>query len=181
MNRNMIERSPWIVNGFVIGVAISLFVCSGVILLLSMIKRLELPEHQVLLFTVLFYGIIFLIAHSGVRAGTRRNKALISRSAFKDCSNTQAETKSTTALVKTVLWNTVTIISVAWLTPALIIYWAAPRRLSMAYTVCCFLFSLVGAIAYLLKTRKQKQTVYNRLLFFLGVCCGVLAVASFFL
>ena len=175
-----LDRSPWIVNGFVIGFSISLFVCFGVIFLLSMIKKLKFPEHEVLVLTVLFYGIIFFIAHSGVRADTRRNRALISRNSIKNFSKAPAETKSTKARVKTILWNMITIISVAWVTPALIIYWISPRHPHMAYAACCFLFSLAGATAYLLKTGKQNQTVYNRIIFFTGVCLGVLSVIHFF-
>ncbi len=179
MNKRIIDQSPWVVNGFIIGISVSLFVCSGVMPLIKMVKNLELPEHEVLIFTVLFYGIIFFIAHSGVRTGTRRTKELISRSAFKHYSKAPPETKSTADRVKTVLWNTVTIISVTWVTPALIIYWAEPRHLNRAYSACCILFSLAGAIAYLLRTRKQNKSMANRILFFVGVCSGVFVVVSF--
>ena len=145
-----------------------------------MIKILKFPEQEVLIFSVLFYGLIFFVAHSGVRANTRRNRALISKNSFKDRSKVPAGTKSTIDLAKTVVWNIIAIISVVWVTPALIIFWAAPRHLVVAYAACCFIFSLAGATAYLFKTGKQNQTVHNRLLFFVGVCSGVLAVTRFF-
>lgn len=176
MNKRIVDRSPWIVTGFVIGVSISLFVCFGVMLLLTMIKKLGMPEHEVLLLTVLFYGGIFFIAHMGLRTETRRNRALISKYSIKDCSNTPIEMKSAVARTKTVLWNVTGIVSVAWLTPALIIYWTAPRHPNMAYSACAFLFGVTGGALYLLKTGKQHKTARDRFLFFVGVCSGVIAV-----
>ena len=145
-----------------------------------MIRKLKLPEHEVLLFTVLFYGVVFFIAHAGVRANTRRNRALISRNSIKDFSTTPTGMKSVIARAKTVLWNIITIISVIWLTPALVIYWVAPRHPAMAITVCCFIFSLAGATGVLFKIGKQNQTVYKKLMFFVGVCSGVLTAVHFF-
>ena len=179
MNRSIIDRSPWIVTGFGIGGSISFFVCFGVTFLLSMIRKLKFPEHEILIFTVLFYGIIFFIAHLDVRANMRRNRALLSRNSIKDIDTALTGGKAATARAKTVLWNIITIISVAWLTPALVIYWIAPRRPGMAFTACCFIFSLAGATAYLFKTGKQNQTAYNRIIFFVGVCAGVLTMVRF--
>jgi len=180
MNMRIVDRTPWVVSGFGIGVSVSLVVCFGVDFLLSMVTSLKFPEHQVLIFTVLFYGVIFIVAHSGVRAGTRRNRALISRNSMKDFSATPMGSKSATARAKTALWNIVTVVSVIWLTPALVIYWIAPRHPDMSITVCCFIFSLAGATGVLFKTGRQKQTAYNTLMFFVGVCSGILAVVHFF-
>lgn len=179
MNRRIIDRSPWIVNGFGMGGSISLFVCLGVTLLLSVIRKLQFAEHEILIFTVLFYGIIFFIAHLDVRANLRLNRALMSRHSVRDVPAPLTGMNSAKARVKTILWNSITVISVAWLTPALVIYWIAPRDPGMAISACCVLFSMVGATAYLIKTGKQNQTVYNRLLYYAGVCCGVLTVVHF--
>ena len=180
MNNYIVDRCPWILSGFVIGVSISSFVCFGIIFLLSLIEKLKFPEQEILILTVLFYGIIFIIARSGVRVNTRRNRALVSRNSIRDYAEVQTGTKSTAVLMKSVLWNLVTVFSVAWLTPALILYWAAPRHPNVAIASCCFIFSVLGAIAFLFKAGKQNHTVYSKFMFFTGVFSGVLVVILFF-
>ena len=179
MNNRIIDRCPWILSGFIIGISISLFVCFGIIFLLSLIEKLKLPEQEILIFSVLFYGIIFIIARSGVRVNTRRNRALVSRNSIKEFSEVSAETNSAATRTKTILWNMVTIISVVWLTPVLILYWTTPRHPNVAIASCCFIFSVLGAIAFLFKVGKQGQTGYNKLMFFIGVCSGVFVVILF--
>ena len=182
MKRNESYRFPWTVIGFAIGVSISLFVRFGINLLLSLVKNLNLPEHEVVLYTSLFYGAIFFIAWFGLRADRRSNQALISRwpRLIEDDPPPKSKINSMISRVKTILWSAFGIFSVVWITPALILYWVAPKHPERGILACTILFSLAGATAFFLKNSHKIQTAVSRLMFFIGVCFGTFFLVHFF-
>lgn len=163
--------------GFGIGAAISLLTKFGITGLLSLIERFQLPEEELAIFTSLFYGIVFFVALGGVRTESRRNKLLVTGKPYATSPpDPEPKTKTPLGRIKTVLWYVFSCFSLAWLTPALIIFWADPKHPDWAVSACAYLFSLVAGAVYILRWEEKIKTGYNRFILYIGICLGAILV-----
>lgn len=169
-------RIPAVWIGFGVGVAVSSLAHFGIDGLLFLIAQFQLPEEELVIFTSLFYGIVFFIALGGVRSESRRYKALVTRGLYVRPSPPESRARETMGRIRTVLWYIFGLFSLGWLTPALIIYWADPRHPDGAVSVCAYLFSFIAGAAYVWKRRDAVKTGYNCAMLFVGVCLGALLV-----
>ncbi len=178
-NQKKYKRIPWVCLGFGIGVSVSVIVCFGISALLFIIDKFRLPEQELIIFSSLFYGIVFFIALGGMRAETHRYKLIVSKKPFEELSPPPAKSKMTIDRIKTILWVIFSIFSLGWLTPALVIYWAVPIHPTRVISGCAWLFSLIAGAAYIFKKNSDIETPYHHFIFFVGICLGIVLVNSF--
>lgn len=169
-------RRPWVWIGFGIGAAISFLAKSGIAGLLFLVGRFQLPEEELVIFTSLFYGIVFFIALGGARSESRKYKMLVTGRPYQAPPPPASKARETMGRIRKVLWYIFSLFSLGWLTPALIIYWSAPRHPGWAVSVCAYLFSLVAGTVYMMKRAGKTKTWYNYATFYIGVCLGAFLV-----
>lgn len=171
---------PRIWVGFGIGAAVSSIAYSGIAGLIFLIEQFQLPEEELVIFTSLFYGIIFFVALGGVRAESRRYKMLVARRPFETPPPPASRARETMGRIRTVLWYVFSLFSLGWLTPALIIYWTEPKHPDWAVSVCAYLFSLFAGTVYVLKRSDKIRTGYNYAMLYVGVALGAFVVNRIF-
>jgi len=175
-DRKITSLRPWIWVGFGIGVSVALLTCLGISGLLFLIERVRLPEEEMAIFTSLFYGIVFFIALGSVCGESRRHKMLVSRTPFEAPSPPKSKSRETLVRIRTLLWYIFSLISLGWLTPTLIVYWANPKHPGWAISACAYLFSLVTGTVYLMKRTDRVKTGSNYIMLYVGVCLGAFLV-----
>ena len=170
------KRVPWTLVGMGIGVSISVLSWIGISELLSVIKKSKLPEEELIIFTSLFYGIVFFIALGGVRAESRRYRLLISKTPYGELPPPPSKAKATLNRIKTILWHIFCMVSLGWLTPVLIIYWAGLTHSKWAVATCACFSSLLAGAYYVLKKTDEMKMASNHLFFSIGVIIGAALV-----
>lgn len=143
------KRLSWIWAGIGIGALVSLLTHLGIRGILFFIEDSHLPKQELIIFTNLFYGIVFFIALGGLRTENKRYKRIVSRNPYNHIpppvlSKARARFKR----IKTILWIVFSAVSLGWLTPALVIFWTAPKNPRVAVIACAYLFSMVVGVAY---------------------------------
>jgi hypothetical protein len=176
-DRKATPRRPWMWVGFTIGAAVSFLAKFGIAGLLFLIQYFQVPEEELAIFTSLFYGLVFFIALGGMRTESRRHKLLLTGKPYAT-SPPELESRPKTHFdrIKTVLWYVFGCFSLAWLTPALIIFWAEPKHPDWAVSVCAYLFSFAAGAIYILKREEKIKTGYNYFILCVGICLGVILV-----
>lgn len=168
----------WIAAGLGIGLSISLLVHFGIMGLLLLLNTLNLAEQEILIFSCLFYAVVFFIARSGVRVDNRRNRDFVTRQAYEEHPPTKR--KVAIGRIKTVLWVTFGCIAIGWITPVLLIYWSDPQDPEWAITASIFIFTSAAAVAFFLKNDKKIKSTVDRITFFIGAGLGAISVVCFF-
>lgn len=171
------QRHLWIWIGIGLGGCISFLAYLGIAGLLFLVESSKLPEEELAIFSSLFYGIVFFIALGGMRTESRRHKMLLTGKPYAtSLPSPESEAKKKLGRIKTILWYVFSSISIGWLTPALVIYWADPRHPDWAVSISLYLLSLVAATVYALKRAEKILTGYNYILLYAGVCLGAIIV-----
>ena len=161
-------------SGISIAVIISLFASLGINFILTLINNLHLSKQLVVIYTSIFYGIVFFIARAGVRI--KKNPRY--RSFYREDPDEEPESisgiKSMLSRVGSVLWIAFGVISIVLLTPALVIYWKSPLNPDRIIMTCGFFFSLAGAVAFFFQNNEKIKSTSGRIIFFSGVFLGLL-------
>jgi len=175
-----IKRVSWVRIGFGIGVSVALLGYFGISGLLFAIEKFEIPEEQLTIYTSLFYGIIFFIAFSGFRVETRRHRMLLSRKPYEELSQPiTTKAKEKLKRIRSILWLIFTVVSLGWITPALLIYWMEPRHIVRPVVICSSLLGVAAGILIVLKRTQDTKTPYDYFLFSVGLFLGIYLANSF--
>ena len=181
MNKN--RKNNWLLcllYGFGISFLIALFVLLGVQFMLFLLAGWKLPREVVVVYTSLFYGIVFFIARIGTRAKNRWKQITINEEDLEDETEIFTKKRSIISRIRSVLWILFAIFSVLWLTPTLVIYWTSPLHSNSIFTLFSFVFGFTASVIYFVVNTEKFLSITDRLIFFLGACSGPIIVIYFF-
>ena len=162
-------------SGFAITTLVVLAVRFGVEFVLFIIESFELSRPVLIFYTSILYGIVFLIARTGARTNRQRSAPDIPDDS-QDNFETEILSKKSSIKpgVRTLLWVFFGSFSIFWLTPGLVIYWSSPIHPQKLTALLGSLFGLASAAIYFAVKNERFQKIIDRLLFFIGVCLGLL-------
>ena len=126
--------------------------------------------------TLIFYGLLFIIARLGMREKPPRKAYYSRRNPMKDMDDT-FEKRSTHSSFRTAAWSIFGLYSILWITPGLILYWIygeAYSYESIGVLVC--LLSLIAVIFYFFANEIKSTSPGHKLLFFIGAFLGMVSV-----
>ena len=164
-------------TGLGIVLVISLFVRSGISFILSLLNNLQLPKQVVVIYTSIFYGIVFFIARAGVRVKKRSRYGSLYKDDLEEEEESISGNKSMLSRARSLLWIAFGVISILLLTPALIVYWRSPLNPGRIIMICGVIFSLAGTGIFFIQNSEKIQSVAGRIMFFSGVISGILLLA----
>lgn len=169
------KKNNWIsclLSGFRIAFISALFVMLGVCFMLWLLEKWQLQKEIVVIYTSIFYGIIYLIARAGVRVKSHRHNTNLNKKDLEDKIEAPSEIKSLISWVRIIAWYFFWIFSILWLTPAAVIYWASPLHPDRIIMLFAFILSLATASTYFIGNIEKFLSITNRLIFYLGACLG---------
>jgi hypothetical protein len=163
-----------LLSGFGITFLCAIFVFSGVRFMLYLLKALHVQKDVVIIFSSIFYGIVYLIARAVVNVRSRRQQSHFALEKLEADMDESSESRPQIPEFRLTPWFLFGVFSVMWLTPALVIYWASPVYPGKIIVIFSFIFSLPTAIIYYLLNDKRFQSLTDRLVFYLGACTGLI-------
>jgi len=163
-----------LLSGFGITFLCAIFVFLGVQSILYLLKALHLQKDVVIIFSSIFYGMVYLIARAVVNVRSRRQRSHFALEELEAGMDESSESRPQIPDFRLTAWFLFGIFSVMWLTPALVIYWTSPVYPSKIILIFSFIFSLPTAIIYYLLNDKKFQFLTDRLVFYLGACSGLI-------
>ena len=169
------KENNWILcllSGFRIAFLSALFVILGVCFTLWLLENWQLQKEILVIYTSIFYGIIYFIARAGVRVKSYRQNANLNEKNLKDKIESPFKIKSLISRVRIIAWYFFWIFSILWLTPAAVIYWASPLHPNRIIMLFAFILSLATASIYFIENIEKFLSITNRLIFYLGACLG---------
>lgn len=157
------------------GVSASLLGYFGISGLLFAIELFHMPEEQLAIYTSLFYGVIFFFAFSGFRAETRRHRMLMTKKLYEEVPSAPIRTKARAqmARVRRCIWVLFSVVSLGWITPALVIYWMEPLHVARMVVVSASLVGVAAGIFFVRRKIENVKTTYDLFRFFVGLCIGI--------
>lgn len=159
--------------GFVVASSTALFVRYGISFTLYLLHTWQVTTFH----TIIFYGLLFVLAKAGVRGRSQRRPLMEKPSARREAIEDLPKQNSRLSGIWKVIWAFLGIFSVLWLTPALIIYWMYvypyPNQMIGELVV---LLSVAAAGIYFIGRDKQFPARVDKILFFAGACLGPAAV-----
>jgi hypothetical protein len=161
-----------LLSGFGITFLCAIFVFFGVQLMLYLLKALRVQKDIVVIFSSIFYGMVYLIARAVVNVRRHRQGSHFALEELEASMDESSESKPQIPEFRLTAWFLFGIFSVMWLTPALVIYWASPVYPNKIIVIFSFIFSLPTAIIYYLLNDRKFQSLTDRLVFYLGACSG---------
>ncbi len=161
-----------LLSGFSITFLCSIFIFLGVQFILYLLKALHLQKDVVIIFSSIFYGIVYLIARAVVNARSRGKQSNFAPEEL-DSMDELIESRPQITGFRITAWSIFGIISVMWLTPALVIYWASPVYPSKIVVIFSFILSLPTAVIYYLLNDNKFKRSADSLVFYLGACSGL--------
>lgn len=169
-------RRSWVLIGFGIGAVVAFLINFGIAGLLFLIGQFQLSEDELVIFTSLFYGIVFFFALGGMRFESRKYKMLVTGRPFQAPPPPVSKIRETMGRIRSVLWYIFGLFSLGWLTPALIIYWTDLKHPDWAVSIFAYLFSFAAGTAYVIKRADSEKTGYDYAMLYIGICMGALLV-----
>ncbi len=163
-----------LLSGFGITFLCAISVFLGVQSMLYLLKALHVQRDVVIIFSSIFYGMVYLIARAVVNVRSRRQQSHFALEELEAGMDKLNESKPQIPEFRLTAWFIFGIFSVMWLTPALVIYWASPVYPSKIIVIFSFIFSLPTAIIYYLLNDKKFQSLTDRLVFYLGAGSGLI-------
>jgi hypothetical protein len=159
--------------GFVVASLIALFIRYGISFTLYLLHTWQVSTFQ----TIVFYGLLFVLARAGVQGKSRRRPFMGMSSDGRGEMDGEPEQSSRRAGAYKVIWTVLAVYSVLWLTPALILYWiyAHPYPNQMIGALVALL-SMITAGVYFIGNGKRFPARGDKILFFAGTCLGPAAV-----
>jgi hypothetical protein len=167
-------------SGFGIAFLTVLFVISGVRFILFFLESLQLQREVVVIYSSIFYAIIFFIARAGVRVKSHWQHTPSYEEYPEKEMEKLSKKKSLFSRIRNIMWISLGIYSILWVTPALSIYWGSPIYPNRVIGLCSFLFALTASAIYLIVKAKFYSLLSDRLIFFAGAFSGTL-IPIFFL
>ncbi len=159
--------------GFVIASCIALFVRYGISLVLYLFHTWQVSAIN----TIVFYGLLFVLAKVGARGRSQRRTLRRRASDRLEAMGGESAEPSRWAGVLKRIWTLLAIFSVLWLTPALILYWMYSYPYPNQMTgVLVALLSVIASVVTLIGNDKQFPARGDRILFLTGACSGSAAV-----
>ena len=180
MIRKENNRILCLLSGFGIAFLSALFVILGVCFMLWLLDNWQLQKEIVVIYTSIFYGIIYFIARAGVRVKSHGQNANLNEKNLEDKIEAPSKIKSLISRVRFIAWSFFWIFSILWLTPVVVIYWASPLHPNRIIMLFAFILSLATASIYFLGKIEKFLSITNRLIFYLGACLGsIIAIYIF--
>ena len=176
-------KNNWLLcllSGLGISLLGALFILFGVRFVLLLVETWQLPKQVLVIYTSIFYGIVFLFARAGVRVKSRWKYAPVNEEHLEDETEALSEKRSVISRVRTAIWVSFGIVSVLWLTPALAIYWISPLHPNRVILLCASIFGLAAAAIYFVGNDEKFLSITDRLMFCLGACFGPIIVVFLF-
>jgi hypothetical protein len=160
-------------SGLAIALLVSLFVIFGTNLMLRIIRAFDLPTQALVIYTSIFYGIIFFIARASVPVNRRPLSLQETEEGLLDEGENPPKKRPAISLLLTILWVLFGIFSVLWVTPALVIYWSSPIYPDKITALLALIFGLASAAIYFALKNERFHSILDRLLFLGGTCLGL--------
>ena len=161
-------------SGFGIAFLTVLFVISGVRFILFFLESLQLQREVVVIYSSIFYAIIFFIARAGVRVKSHWQHTPNYEEYTEEEMEELSKNRSLFSRARNIMWLSLGIYSILWLTPALSIFWVSPINPDRVIDLCSFLFALTASTIYLIVKAEIYSLLSDRLIFFVGAFSGAL-------
>jgi len=157
--------------GFIITALIALFIRYGISFVLFLLNKWQISN----IITLILYGLIFIVARVGMRNKPPLETPFIEGNPTEELEDTP-EKQSTRSFIFKVVWTTLALYSILWITPGFVLFWiygdSCPNEM---IKICVYILSLITATIYFWWYESAIVTRSKKMMFFAGAVCAVIA------
>lgn len=161
-------------SGFAVAIFTAVFIHQGIFFVLFLFERWQLSTIN----TVIFYGILFIIARARVQVKSDERETFDENIPWDEIEDFTKEKDQPSLWKKLsrVIWVFFGLYSVLWVTPALIVYWMYdPPFPKERILFIVYLLSVAACIVYFFSNQDKFKSTSEKSIYFVGAFLGPFA------